>query len=65
MDRDRIKGKLKQVEGTLIDAKGDLTGNVSDDIRGKSKKVEGKLQETWGKTKDAVRRTPRTSSGRI
>ena len=59
MNADRIKGKLKQVEGKLIDAKGDLTGNPADDLRGKSKKIEGKLQESWGKTKDAMRRPAR------
>ena len=59
MNKDRIKGRLKQVEGSLIDAKGDLTGNAADDLRGKYKKVEGKLQETWGKTKDAMRKPSR------
>ena len=57
MDSDRIKGKMKQVEGKLIDAKGDLTNNPSDDIRGKGKQVEGKMQETWGKAKDAMRKS--------
>jgi len=55
MNEDRIKGKFKQVQGKLIDAKGDITGNPADDLRGKSKKVEGKIQESWGKTKDAMR----------
>jgi len=56
MDADRIKGKLKQVEGKAIDIKGDFTDNPSDDIRGKAKQVEGKIQEEWGKSKDAIRK---------
>jgi uncharacterized protein YjbJ (UPF0337 family) len=56
MDRDRIKGKVKEVEGKLQDARGDLTGNVSDDIKGKAKQVEGKVQQAWGKMKDDARR---------
>ena len=56
MNKDRIKGKIKQVQGKLQDAKGDLTGNPRDDIRGKAKQVEGKVQETWGKAKDAARK---------
>jgi len=56
MDSDRIKGKIKQAEGRVQDAVGDLTDNPSDDIRGKAKQAEGKAQEAWGKSKDAMRR---------
>jgi len=56
MDSDRIKGKLKQVEGKAQDIKGDFTDSPSDDIKGKAKQVEGKVQESWGKSKDAVRK---------
>jgi len=56
VDKDRIKGKIKQVRGKLIDAKGDLTNNPFDDIKGKAKQVEGKMQETWGKAKDSMRK---------
>jgi uncharacterized protein YjbJ (UPF0337 family) len=56
MDSDRIKGKIKQAEGRVQDAVGDLTDNPSDDIKGKAKQAEGKAQEAWGKSKDAMRR---------
>ena len=56
MNRDTIKGKAKQVQGKLQDAKGDLTGNPADDVKGKVRQVEGKVQEAWGKSKDAARR---------
>lgn len=59
MDKDIIKGKAKQVEGKIQDAKGDLTNNPSDDIAGKAKQVEGKIQEEWGKSKDAARKATR------
>jgi uncharacterized protein YjbJ (UPF0337 family) len=59
MNKDIIKGKAKQVEGKIQDAKGDLTNNPSDDIVGKAKQVEGKIQEDWGKSKDAVRKATR------
>ena len=57
MDSDIIKGKIKQVEGKLQNAKGDITGNSEDDIKGKIKQVEGKAQEMLGKAKDAARKT--------
>jgi len=56
MDKDRIKGKMKQVEGKIEDAYGDLTNNPAHDIKGKAKQVEGKIQENWGKAKDAARK---------
>jgi uncharacterized protein YjbJ (UPF0337 family) len=59
MDKDVIKGKAKQVEGKIQDAKGDFTNDPSDDIAGKAKQVEGKVQEAWGKSKDAVRKATR------
>ncbi len=56
MDSDRIKGKIKQVEGKLIDARGDLTGKSTDNIKGKEMQVEGKVQELYGRAKDAARK---------
>jgi uncharacterized protein YjbJ (UPF0337 family) len=56
MDKDRIKGKAKQVEGRVRDAAGGLTGNTSEQIKGKVEQAEGKIQEEWGKSKDAVRK---------
>ena len=56
MDSNRIKGKIKQAEGKLIDAKGDLTHSVTDDIKGKIMQVEGMAQEKLGEAKDAIRR---------
>lgn len=54
-DEDVVKGKMKQAEGKVQDAAGDVTGNADDDVAGKAKQVEGKVQEGFGKAKDAVR----------
>ncbi len=56
MDKDRIKGKVKQIEGELQKAKGKLTHSKSDKIVGEAKVVEGKVEEQYGKAKDAVRK---------
>lgn len=56
MDKDRVKGKVKEVEGRVQQAKGDLTGNDVDRARGADKKAEGKVQNTFGKVKDSVRK---------
>jgi len=59
MDKDRVKGKVKQMEGRLQEAKGSLTGSNSDKAKGAAKETEGKIQEGFGKAKDAVRKATR------
>ncbi len=55
MDSNRIKGKIKQVEGKLLDMKGDLTNDPKYDIKGKILQAEGTVQEKVGEAKDSVR----------
>ncbi len=55
MDKDRIKGKGKDIAGRVQEAWGDLTGDKEHEIKGQGKQVEGKVQEGFGKVKDAVR----------
>lgn len=55
VDKDVVKGKLKQGEGKLQDAAGDVTDSPEDQMAGKAKQAEGKVQEGYGKAKDSVR----------
>ena len=57
MDKDRVKGKVKQAEGSAMKTVGKMTGSTSDKIDGTLKKAEGKIQEKVGKAKDAVRKS--------
>ena len=54
-DKDVVKGKLKQGEGKLQNAYGNVTGDIGHQIKGAAKQVGGKVQEEWGKAKDDVR----------
>jgi uncharacterized protein YjbJ (UPF0337 family) len=54
MNKNIIKGNIKQIKGKLIDAKGDITGNPADDIRGKTLVAAGKAQEMVGEVQAAV-----------
>ncbi len=56
MDKDRIKGKVKEVAGAAQEARGKITGDEKDRQEGVAKQVEGKVQNTVGKAKDAVRK---------
>lgn len=55
MDKDRVKGTAKQVEGTLKERLGKASGDTSLEVEGKVEKAEGTLQKTFGKAKDALR----------
>ena len=56
MDKDRVKGKVKDIAGRVQRQAGEWTGNEEDQIKGAAKQVEGKVQNAWGKVKDAVRK---------
>ena len=47
-NRDQVEGKLKQAQGRVQDAVGDLTNDPEDDLKGKARVVEGKVQEAFG-----------------
>jgi uncharacterized protein YjbJ (UPF0337 family) len=56
-DKDVFEGKMKQAEGKVQDAFGDLTGSPEQDARGKTKQVEGKIQEGYGRLQNAIKDT--------
>lgn len=56
MDNNRIKGTAKQVEGTVKEQIGKLTGNESLEVEGKVEQAEGAVQKAFGKAKDALRK---------
>jgi uncharacterized protein YjbJ (UPF0337 family) len=59
MDKDRVKGKAKDIAGRVQRQAGEWTGSEEDQAKGAAKQVEGKVQNTWGKVKDTVKK-PRT-----
>jgi uncharacterized protein YjbJ (UPF0337 family) len=56
MDKDRIKGTVKQAEGTIKEKVGQATGDTALEVEGKIERVEGTVQKAFGKTKDALRK---------
>jgi uncharacterized protein YjbJ (UPF0337 family) len=55
MDKDRMKGKMKDVGGRIERQAGEWTGNEKMQGEGAAKQVEGKVQNAVGKVKDAAR----------
>ena len=57
MDKDRIKGSIKQVTAGIKEAAGKLLGDKKTEAEGKAEKTEGEIQNTVGSVKDTVRET--------
>ncbi|MEZ2221772.1 CsbD family protein [Rhizobium sp. RCC_161_2] len=55
MDKNRIKGAVKEAAGTIKETTGKLTGNDRLKAEGAAEKTEGKIQGEIGKAKDAVK----------
>ena len=53
MDKDRVKGKAKDVAGRIQRQAGEWTGSEENQTEGAAKQVEGKIQNAWGQVKDA------------
>ncbi|NTJ68410.1 CsbD family protein [Agrobacterium rhizogenes] len=55
MDKNRVKGAVKEASGSIKEAAGRLTGNNRLKIEGAAEKVEGKILAQVGKAKDPIR----------
>ena len=55
MNKDQIKGSLKEVAGKVQEKTGELTGNTSQQGKGAAKEVEGNVQKTYGDAKEAAK----------
>ena len=72
MDKDRMKGKIRDIAGRVERQAGEWTGDSEAQVKGAANQVAGKAQNAWGKTKDAAKeaandvktkKSPRGESG--
>jgi uncharacterized protein YjbJ (UPF0337 family) len=56
MNADQLKGKWKQVKGSVKEHWGKLTDDDLDVIDGKHDQLVGKIQERYGLAKDAAQK---------
>jgi uncharacterized protein YjbJ (UPF0337 family) len=64
MDKDRVKGKVKDIAGRTERQVGEWTGDNESQAKGAAKQTEGKVQNAWGKVKDAVKKPGSTTEER-
>ena len=53
MNKDTVKGKMKDLEGRFQRQAGEWTGSTEDQAKGIGKQIQGKAQNMMGKAKDA------------
>ena len=55
MNKDQVKGKAKDIGGTIQEEVGKAVGSSEQQAKGLSKQVEGKVQEKYGDAKEIVK----------
>ena len=55
MNKDQVKGAVKDLGGKIQEEAGKLVGNKSQEIKGLAKQVQGKVQKGVGDMKQAVK----------
>ncbi len=54
MNKDQIKGTVKDIAGKAQEKVGELTGSETQQIKGLKNQAEGKIQKGVGNVKEAV-----------
>jgi uncharacterized protein YjbJ (UPF0337 family) len=55
MNKDHVKGGIKDIAGKAQEKAGDLTGSEKQQIKGLKNQAEGKIQKGVGDVKDAFK----------
>jgi len=55
MNKDQVKGKLKDIGGKIQEEAGKVVGSSEQQAKGLSKQVEGKVQEKIGNAEEAIK----------
>jgi uncharacterized protein YjbJ (UPF0337 family) len=55
MNKDQVKGAVKDIGGKVQEEVGKLTGNKDQEAKGLKNQVSGKVQRTIGDAKEAVK----------
>jgi len=55
MNKDQVKGRVKEAEGKVKEVAGKLVGNETLEAKGKAQKILGKAQAKFGDVKQDVK----------
>ena len=57
MDKNQVKGRIKEAEGKAKEITGKIVGNKSLEEKGKAQKTVGKVQAGYGDLKDDLKKS--------
>jgi uncharacterized protein YjbJ (UPF0337 family) len=55
MNKDQVKGAVKEAAGTVQRKTGEMTGSTEQQLKGSIREVEGSVQKNYGDVKEAVK----------
>ena len=55
MNKDQVKGTIKDAAGKVQEKAGELVGNHKQEVKGLAKQVEGKAQKSYGDAKETIK----------
>ncbi|HEY4317630.1 MAG TPA: CsbD family protein [Herbaspirillum sp.] len=55
MNKDQVKGAVKEAAGNVQRKAGEVTGNTSQQVKGAAREAEGNVQKNYGNVKQAVK----------
>jgi uncharacterized protein YjbJ (UPF0337 family) len=55
MNKDQIKGAVKDLTGKVQEEAGKLTGNKVQQVKGLSKQIAGKAEQSYGDAKEDIK----------
>ena len=61
MNKDQVKGRVKEAEGKIKEAAGKLVGNEKLEAKGNAQKVLGRAQAKFGDVKRDVKEAKKSS----
>ncbi|WP_341315305.1 CsbD family protein [Paraburkholderia sp. IMGN_8] len=58
MNKDQVKGRVKDAKGKLKEVVGKATGNATTRVKGRIEQVVGKTQASYGDAKEQLKKQP-------
>ena len=55
MNKDQVKGAIKDAAGKVQEKAGEIVGSHKQEAKGLTKQVEGKAQKAYGDTKETIK----------
>jgi uncharacterized protein YjbJ (UPF0337 family) len=57
MNKDQVKGALKDIAGKVQEEAGKLVGSKEQQVKGLGKQISGKAEKTYGDAKEVIKGT--------